>query len=341
MGVQRLGELMTKKPVTMQELGGRTLAIDALNYLYAFLSVVRQPDGTPLMDKRMRVTSHLSGIFYRTVNMLESNIKPIYVFDGEPPILKKETIKARRETREMASEKWQEALTLGDITAARKYAQLSSSLTNEMIQDSKALLDCMGIPWVQAPSEGEAQAAYMTRKGDAWSTGSQDYDSILFSSPWLVRNIVISGRRKLPRKNVYVKIEPELVDAVLSFKNLGVVREQLIEVALLLGTDFNQGVKGIGPKTALKLVREYGSADRVLKEKKISVEIPMDEVRNLFLNPEITDKYEVKPKRLDKQTLIRMLVDEHDFSPERVQAALKRIEEVSKPTKPAGLDQWL
>jgi flap endonuclease-1 len=341
MGVQRLGELMTKKPVSMQELGGRTLAIDALNYLYAFLSVVRQPDGTPLMDRRMRVTSHLSGIFYRTVNMLESNIKPIYVFDGEPPILKKETIKARRETREVASEKWQEALTLGDITAARKYAQLSSSLTNEMIQDSKALLDCMGISWVQAPSEGEAQAAYMTSKGDAWSTGSQDFDSILFSSPWLVRNIVISGRRKLPRKNVYVKIEPELVDAVQSFKNLGVEREQLIEVALLLGTDFNQGVKGIGPKTALKLVKEYGSADRVLKEKGIPVEVPMDEVRNLFLNPEITDKYEVKPKRLDKQTLIRMLVDEHDFSLERVQAALKRIDEVSKPTKPAGLDQWL
>jgi len=340
-GVQRLGELMIKKAVSMEELSGRTLAIDALNYLYAFLSVVRQPDGTPLMDRRMRVTSHLSGVFYRTVNLLESNIQPIFVFDGEPPILKKETIKERKETREEAKEKWQEALTLGDLTVARKYAQLSSSLSDEMIQESKALMECMGVPWIQAPSEGEAQAAYMAKKGDAWSTGSQDYDSILFSSPTLVRNIVISGRRKLPGKNVYVKIEPELVDAAQSFKNLGVTREQLIEVAILLGTDFNPGVKGVGPKTALKLVREYGSADRALKEKGIFMEVPIDEVRSLFLNPKITEKYEVKPKRLNKEKIIHLLVDEHDFSLERVQAALKRIDEVTKAPKPAGLDQWL
>lgn len=332
---------MIKKAVSMGELSGRTLAIDALNYLYAFLSVVRQPDGTPLMDRKMRVTSHLSGVFYRTVNLFESNIQPIFVFDGEAPILKKETIRERRETREEAKEKWEKALTLGDLTAARKYAQLSSSLSDEMIQESKALMECMGVPWVQAPSEGEAQAAYMAKKGDAWSTGSQDYDSILFSSPTLVRNIVISGRRKLPGKNVYVKIEPELVDAARSFKNLGVTREQLIEVAILLGTDFNPGVKGVGPKTALKLIREYGSADRALKEKGISMEVPVDEVRTLFLNPKITEKYEVKPKRLSKEKIIHLLVDEHDFSLERVQAALKRIDEVTKSTKPAGLDQWL
>jgi len=332
---------MTKKPVSMEELGGRTLAIDALNYLYAFLSVVRQPDGTPLMDRKMRVTSHLSGLFYRTVNLLESNIQPIYVFDGEAPILKKETIKERRETREEAKEKWQEALTLGDLTAARKYAQVSSSLTDEMIQESKILMDYIGVPWVQAPSEGEAQAAYMTKKGDAWSTGSQDYDSILFSSPTLLRNIVISGRRKLPGKNVYVKIEPELVDASQSFKNLGVTREQLIEVAILLGTDYNPGIRGVGPKTALKLVREYGSANLVLKEKAISMDVSVDEVRALFLNPRITEQYEVKRKQLSKEKIIRLLVDGHDFSPERVQAALKRIDEVTKTARPAGLDQWL
>jgi flap endonuclease-1 len=341
MGVQRLGELMFKKAVSMEELGGRILAIDALNYLYAFLSVVRQPDGTPLMDRKMRVTSHLSGVFYRTVNLLESNIQPIFVFDGEAPILKKETIKERKETREEAKEKWEEALTLGDLTAARKYAQLSSSLSDGMIQESKNLIECIGVPWVQAPSEGEAQAAYMTKKGDAWSTGSQDYDSILFSSPTLVRNIVISGRRKLPGKNVYVKIEPELVDAAQSFTNLGVTREQLIEVAILLGTDYNPGIKGVGPKTALKLVREYGSADHALREKGISIGVPVDDVRALFLNPKITEKYEVKPKRLNKEKIIHLLVDEHDFSLERVQAALRRIDEVTKQTKPAGLDQWL
>jgi flap endonuclease-1 len=181
----------------------------------------------------------------------------------------------------------------------------------------------------------------MTNKGDASSTGSQDYDSILFSSPLLVRNIVISGRRKLPGKNVYVKIEPELVDAAQSLTNLGVTREQLIEVSMLLGTDYNLGIKGVGPKTALKLVREYGTADRVLKEKGISMEVSVDDVRDLFLNPKITEDYEVKPKPLDKDKITRMLVDDHDFSAERVQAALRRIDEISKPRKPVGLDQWL
>jgi flap endonuclease-1 len=341
LGVQNLGDLILKKKVSMEELSGRTLTIDALNYLYAFLSVVRQPDGTPLMDEKTRITSHLSGLFYRTINLIESNIKPIFVFDGEPPTLKKDTIKERREIREAAKVKWEEALTAGDVVAARKYAQVALKLTDEMIQESKDLLDYLGVPWIRAPSEGEAQAAYMTKKGDAWSTGSQDYDSILFGSPRLVRNIVISGRRKLPSKNIYVKIEPELVDSAESLKTIGVTREQLIEIALILGTDFNPGIKGIGPKTALKLVKNYGSAERALKEKNLPVDAPYDEVRGIFLNPKVVDNYELKYGRIDKDKVVRLLVDEHDFSLERVQVALKRIEEVARTPKPTGLDQWL
>jgi flap endonuclease-1 len=339
-GVQNLGDLILKKKVNMEELSGRTLTIDALNYLYAFLSVIRQPDGTPLTDEKKRITSHLSGLFYRTINLFESNIKPIFVFDGEPPILKKDTIKERHEIREEARVRWEEALSIGDIAAARKYAQFSSKLTDEMVQESKDLLDYLGVPWIRAPSEGEAQAAYMTKKGDAWSTGSQDYDSILFGSPRLIRNIVISGRRKLPSKNVYVKIEPELVDSAESLKNLGVTREQLVEIALILGTDFNSGIKGIGPKTALKLIRNYGSVELALKERSVSPDAPYDEVREIFLNPNVTDSYELKSGRLDKEKVVRLLVDEHDFSLERVQVALRRIEEVSKTPKPTGLDQW-
>jgi flap endonuclease-1 len=339
-GVQNLGDLILKKKVSMDELNGRTLTIDALNYLYAFLSVIRQPDGTPLTDGKNRVTSHLSGLFYRTINLFESNVKPIFVFDGEPPVLKTDTIKERHEIREEARVRWEEALSVGDITAARKYAQFSSRLTDEMIRESEDLLDYLGVPWIRAPSEGEAQAAYMTQRGDAWSTGSQDYDSILFGSPRLIRNIVISGRRKLPSKNVYVKIEPELVDSAETFRNLGVTREQLVEIALILGTDFNPGIKGIGPKTALKLIRNHGNVENALKERGISPDAPYDEVREIFLNPKITDKYELQSGRLDKDKIVRLLVDEHDFSLERVQVALKRIEEVARVAKPTGLDQW-
>jgi flap endonuclease-1 len=339
-GVQNLGDLILKKKVSMDELSGRTLTIDALNYLYAFLSVIRQPDGTPLTDGKNRVTSHLSGLFYRTINLFESNIKPIFVFDGEPPVLKTDTIKERHEIREEARVRWEEALSVGDITAARKYAQFSSRLTDEMIRESEDLLDYLGVPWIRAPSEGEAQAAYMTQRGDAWSTGSQDYDSILFGSPRLIRNIVISGRRKLPGKNVYLKIEPELVDSAETFRNLAVTREQLVEISLILGTDFNPGIKGIGPKTALKLIRNYKNVEDALKERGISPDAPYDEVREIFLNPKITDKYELKFGRLDKDKIVRLLVDEHDFSLERVQVALKRIEEVARVAKPTGLDQW-
>jgi flap endonuclease-1 len=331
---------MVKKPVTMEELSGRTLTIDALNYIYAFLSVIRQPDGTPLKDTKMRTTSHLSGLFYRSINLLESNVKPIFVFDGKPPELKKDTVKERQEQRKEAKERWEAALTAGDIIAARKYAKFALAVNDAMLQESKDLLEYMGIAWIQAPSEGEAQASYMTKKGVAWGTGSQDYDSILFGSPRLIRNIVISGRRKVPGKNIYLRIEPELVDAAESMKNIGVTREQLIEVALILGTDYNPGIKGIGPKTALKLIKKYGSAEVALNEKGISTMQSYGEVRELLHNPEITDDYEVKPKKLDKDRVIHLLVNEHDFSFDRVQAALNRIEEVTRSAKPTGLDQW-
>jgi flap endonuclease-1 len=340
LGVQNLGDLMVKKPVRMEELNGRTLTIDALNYIYAFLSVIRQPDGTPLTDSKMRTTSHLSGLFYRSVNLLESNISPIFVFDGEPPKLKSNTVKERHEQRVEAKERWEAALTAGDIVAARKYAKFALAVNDAMIQESKELLEYMGIPWIQAPSEGEAQAAYMTKKGDAWGTGSQDYDSILFGSPKLIRNIVISGRRKVPGKNIYLRIEPELVDAAESMKSIGVTRDQLIEIALMLGTDYNPGIAGIGPKTALKLIKKYGSAEVALKEKGITDIQSYSEVRELFHNPAITDDYHVKRLEVDKDKVIHLLADEHDFSLERVQAALKRIEEVTKSAKPTGLDQW-
>jgi flap endonuclease-1 len=332
---------MLKKPVRMEELSGRTLTIDALNYIYAFLSVIRQPDGNPLTDSKMRTTSHLSGLFYRSVNLLEYNIKPLFVFDGEPPELKRDTVKERREQRREAKERWEAALTAGDIVAARKYAKFALAVNDTMIQESKDLLEYMGIVWIQAPSEGEAQAAYMTQKGVAWGTGSQDYDSILFGSPRLIRNIVISGRRKVPGKNIYLKIEPELVDAVESMKSIGVTREQLIEIAMILGTDYNPGIKGIGPKTALKLIKKYGNAEIALREKGVSTVQSYDEVRELMHNPQTTDDYELKPRKLDRDKVIHLLTDEHDFSLERVQAALKRIEEVTKSSKPTGLDQWL
>ena len=168
MGVD-ISDIIEAKEIEMEDIKNKSIAIDGYNTLYQFLSIIRQPDGTPLMDEKGRITSHLSGLFYRTVNIMEAGIKPVYVFDGKPPELKQKTLEERNERRKISEEEWKKALEEGDVEKARLYAQASSRLTKEMVEDSKKLLDLMGVPWVQAPSEGEAQAAYMAIKGDVYA----------------------------------------------------------------------------------------------------------------------------------------------------------------------------
>lgn len=335
MGVN-LRELVVARPITIGDLSGKVVAIDAMNALYQFLATIRQPDGTSLMDSKGRVTSHLSGLFYRTVNFLEEGLKPVYVFDGKPPVLKMKTVDERRRIREEAKEKWEEALARGEIEEARKYAQAASFITDEMIGESKRLLEALGVPYVQAPSEGEAQAAYMVKKGDAWCTASQDYDSLLFNAPRLVRNLTISGRRKLPGRKEYVKIEPELILLEEVLKTHGITREQLIAIGILLGTDYNEGVKGVGIKTALKLVKEYGSIKEIIKRKGYVLEVPAEEVERIFLEPEVSDNYNLVWRAPDSEKVFKILCDEHDFSQERVSKALERLEVKGKKAERAG-----
>ena len=329
----------------LKELKGRKVAIDAYNALYQFLAAIRQPDGTPLMDSRGRITSHLSGLFYRTINFMEAGIKPVYVFDGKPPELKAREIEERMKVREEAERKYKEAIARGKVEEARTYAQASSRLTNEMVEDAKKLLEAMGVPWVQAPSEGEAQAAYMASKGDVWAPASQDYDSILFGAPRLLRNLTISGRRKLPRKNVYVEVKPELIEVNELLRKLSLSREQLIDIAILLGTDYNpEGVKGVGPKTALKLIKTYGSLEKALGSlPNASFPVPPTVIREAFLKPKVTDSYVIKWREPDEKRVIELLVKEHDFSETRVKNALERLKKAYRENIKAGskgLEAW-
>jgi flap endonuclease-1 len=251
-----LRDLVPKTTVKLEDLGGKSMAIDAYNALYQFLAIIRQPDGTPLKDGAGRVTSHLSGLLYRTSNLVEMGIKPIYVFDGMPPALKEVEIKRRARVKEEAAVRYDRAMKEGKMEEARVYAQATSHLKDYMAEDSKKLLDVMGIPWVQAPSEGEAQAAYLTKRGHADYCASQDYDSLLFGAPKLIRNVTISGRRRLPSKNVFVEVLPEIVELDHVLKQCGITYEQLVDVGILIGTDFNpDGIEGLGPKTALKGAR--------------------------------------------------------------------------------------
>jgi flap endonuclease-1 len=336
-------DILPKTVVRLEDLSGKSIAIDAYNALYQFLAIIRQPDGTPLKDSSGRITSHLSGLLYRTSNLVELGIKPIYVFDGVPPALKEVEIKRRMKAKEEALIKYEQALKEGKIEEARMYAQATSSLKDYMAEDSKRLLNLMGIPWVQAPSEGEAQAAHIVKRGDADYCASQDYDSLLFGAPRLVRNVTISGRRKLPGKNVYIEVEPEVIELEQVLKECGITHEQLIDVGILVGTDFNpEGIKGLGPKTALKLIKEYGSLENALPHIK-NAEFPVEpqKIKEIFLHPKVMDNYTIEWKEPDVKGVIDFICHERDFSEDRVRKALEKMQKgIAKLKGKTTLERW-
>jgi flap endonuclease-1 len=306
-----------KTPVTWESLPG-IAAIDANNALYQFLTIIRQPDGTPLMDGRGRITSHLSGILFRMANFLEKGIKPLFVFDGKPDEMKMGTIDKRRKVRDTAGERWKEALERGDEAEAYKQARSSTRVDETIIGTSKELLRLMGIPIVQAPGEGEAQASYMAIKGDARYVVSQDYDTLLFGAPALVRNLTVSGKRKIRGRQITVS--PERIVLTDFLGGLQISREQLIQIGILVGTDFNAGVEGVGAKTALKLVLK-GEFESKLKEK--MPDFDPAPVIDMFLHPPVTDDYAIAAGHPDAEGIRKMLCDGYDFSEERVNKAME------------------
>ena len=340
MGVD-IGALAPKQGVSLESLSGKKVAIDGNNALYQFLAIIRQKDGSPLVDSRGRVTSHISGLFYRTARLAEAGIRPAYVFDGEPPLLKRRTVEERRELRAEAKEKWEAALREGNLAGARTAAMASSRLTRPMVEDAKRLLTLMGIPWVQAPQEGEAQAAFMAASGSVHASASQDYDSLLLGAPRLLRNLAITGRRKLPGRADYAEVVPEMIELEAMLSANGISREQLVWLAILVGTDFNEGVKGIGPKKALKLVKECGSLDEAVRKSGGDFEVEPAEVEKLFLSPEVERGYALDFGVPDARAITDFLVTEYDFSRERVENAAKSFAgKMAEASQQSRLGDW-
>ena len=335
MGVD-LGDLIPRQKTGLDALSGRTFAVDAYNALYQFLAIIRGPTGAPLMDREGRVTSHLSGLLYRTTNLAERGIRLVYVFDGIPPTLKETEIKRRRAVKEEAIIKYEAAVTRGEVAEAKRFAQATASLKDILIDDAHKLLDYLGVPYVQAPSEGEAQAAYMTSRRDVWAAVSQDYDSLLFGATRLVRNLAITGKRKLPMKEAYVQVDPEMVELEKTLEALELNREQLIDLGILIGTDFNpDGFKGIGPKTALKLLRENGSIEQIAsKNPEFKTPPNLQRIRQIFLKPEVTSHYSLHWTEPQTENLVRFLCGGRDFSEERVRTAVERMKAVSVTNQP-------
>ena len=320
-----LTPIIVKQNLKLDDLSGKRLALDANGELYQFLALIRLRDGSPLRDSHGRITSHLSGLFYRATRLMtEYAMELVFVFDGKPPALKTAEIARRRSIKERYDAEHAEALEAGDLAKAYSKATMTSRLTREMADEARELLRLMGLPVIQAPAEGEAQASHMAARSSVWAAASKDYDCLLFGAPRLLRFLTISGKEFLPSKGAFRPITPELIDSAALLEHYRITREQLIDLAILVGTDFNDGVKGVGPKKALKLVSDFGSIDGMPSDIRESLGSSVQEIREIFLKPNVTDDYDVLFKPPDLDGIVRFLCDEREFSRERVTAALER-----------------
>ncbi len=333
-------QLCVRERTNLESFSSKVVAIDAYNAIYQFLSIIRGPDGLPLTDYSGRITSHISGLLYRNINFLSLGIKPVYVFDGKPPSLKSAEIERRKQIKKEATIKYENALSQGKYEEAKKFAQQTSILKDEMVEDSKRLLGLFGIPFVHAPSEGEATAAHMTISGQAYASASQDFDSLLFGAKRLVRNFTNSGKRKLPNRNTTIEVEPEIIDLNKTLENLGITREQLVDIGILIGTDFNpDGFERIGPKTALKAIKQHGRLEEIPQIREKLNQVEYKQIREIFLNPKVATVPELKFGEADYQGITNYLIKERNFSSERVETSLNRLKKAIEK-KSHTLEQW-
>lgn len=339
-------EIIPRKEIEISELKDKIICVDAFNTLYQFLTTIHQIDGTPLMDNKKRITSHLSGIFYRNVSLISEGLKLVYVFDGEPPELKNSIHKIRKEGRDIARERYEEAKREEDIEIMGRYSGQLMRLNKEMIEESKEILEAMGIMVVQAPSEGESEAAFLCKiKDEIYASASQDYDSLLFGAPLLIRNLTLARKRKT--FNGYIEIKPELIKLENVLNYLEINLDQLICLGILVGTDYNpKGIPGIGQKRALEIVKKYRQPVLIfesVEEKLMSLaeedRFDWKEIFALFRKPEVID-VELKFPKIDEEKIREILIERHDFSEERVNKQLEKLKKAKEESKQKELDKW-
>lgn len=327
MGLQ-IGDIVPRKDIKLEELRGKIIAVDAFNAIYQFLASIRQSDGTPLMDSKKRVTSHLSGLFYRNISLISEGIKLIYVFDGEYHVLKGRTHEKRQEAKEIAKEKYIQAKDEEDIGGMNKYSHGFIKLDAEKIKESKSLLEAMGIAVIQAPGEGEMQCAHLVKEGQAYAVGSQDYDALVVGGTRLIQNLTLARKRRTRSGEVY--ISPEIIEYNKLLTELGIDKDQLISLAILVGTDFNPGgIKGIGPKKALTLVKSKIFPALIFKEVEHQIDFNWQEVFQIFKEPNVTSMKIDYPK-MNEEKIKEILVNEHEFSIERIENNLLKLKEQKK-----------
>jgi len=326
---------------SFKALYGKSFAVDASIELHQFLALIRRPDGSLFTDPEGRVTSHLIGLLTRTSRLVtDYKLRPVFVFDGRPNPLKRAAIEARRKVQRKAQTEYVRAIAVKDYSRAWSKVVMTGRVTGEILADAKRLLSLMGIPWLEALEDGEAQASYMAAKGDVWAVGSKDYDCLLFGAPILARYLTLTGREYLPSKKTSRPLIPELVNLVENLEALGISREQLVDLALLVGTDFNEGVMGIGPKKGLALIRKYGAAEKFPGDIRSELPDDLDKVRNIFLHPRVLENYSSKRERPNPDGIIEFLCEERAFSRDRVQKVANRLIQAQRESD-SQLGKWL
>ena len=330
MGVA-IKDILEYDDVSLNVVSNKKIAVDTFNMIYQFLATIRQSDGNPLTNRAGEVTSHLKGIFNRCVYFKKNNVKAVFVFDGKAPKLKEKERELRAKKKMEADKKYREALELGHIEDAKKFAQGVNRLDAKMIDDSKKLIRLFGFPVIEAPSEGEAQGAYLVEKSKVWALSSQDFDSLLFGTAYLIRNLSVSNKRKVPGSSVYRDIPIEFYDLKKNLERLNINRDELIIIAILCGTDFNPGgIRGIGPKKALKLVKEYRDRwEDIFKTLDWFSYFPYTwmEVFNVFKKMPVDDVGELEFKTVDKEGVKNFLVAA-DFDEVTIERSLKGLKNV-------------
>jgi flap endonuclease-1 len=291
--------LVPRRQVQLKELAGKAVAIDTYIELYQFLGTMPR-----FTDRQGNLTTHLVGLLYRTTRLLSLGIKPVFVLDG--PFLPVE--KHER------------------LAPPALSPRLTGTLTAGVLADTVRLLDCLGLPWVQAPAEGEAQAAHICRKGDAWAVASQDYDALLFGAPRMLVNLSLAKEKKLP-KGGHVLVGTYLISLKETLAELGITQEQFTLLAMLIGTDFNRGVHGIGQKRGLALVRKHKTAAKLFAATGWTDRVPWRQVREHITTMPVTDDYQLRWKGIDEGAVLEFLVKERNFNEQRVRAALGRAAE--------------
>lgn len=316
---------------------GRKVAVDASMCIYQFLIAVRQ-DGSNLMNEDGETTSHLMGMFYRTIRMVENGIKPVYVFDGKPPDMKSGELAKRKERREEAQKQLEKAEEAGDEENIEKFNRRLVKVSKQHNEECKELLKYMGIPFINAPGEAEAQCAALVKAGKVYATGTEDMDALTFGTTVLLRNLTVAEARKLPIKEYHYNRVLE---------ELGLTKDEFIDLCILLGCDYCDSIRGIGPKRAIDLIKQHKTIDEILKHldsKKYTV--PEDwmykEARRLFQEPEVADPEELELKwaEPDEEGLIDFMVTQKNFSEDRIRNGMKKLQKAKQGTTQGRLDSF-